>query len=305
MGRVRGRHLLRWSKGGGESVANFSMVYARSALCDARFGQKAYGLRGFGRIGCVNQGVFGQKIGIGAKAAKRRGGCRERAGDGVAGAMTAGEGHEGDAAAGRGVSLRVSGRGGRTRGSLVGGANARGATVTAACVMRPSCGNGERERLRTCGGGECGQRSRGGAKRVGATNSAACCAGPMPPELAAPRVRLSTLQRPAPSAPAAFAPPLACRNLARSALLRLRSRALWPQHDPQPPFASYGRAPLHVPPKLLGLVLPGLAYPAASASVPARAPHHARVRPTAPALSAPPGRSAPDGSGSPAWRRCA
>ena len=189
---MRGRHLLRWSKGGGESVANFSMVYARSALCDARFGQKAYGLRGFGRIGCVNQGVFGQKIGIGAKAAKRRGGCRERAGDGVAGAMTAGEGHEGDAAAGRGgepAGLRSGGGepaglrsgGSEPAGRRSGGANARGATVTVACVMRPSCGNGERERLRTCGDGECGQRSRGGAKRVGATNSAACCTGLRPP----------------------------------------------------------------------------------------------------------------------------
>lgn len=230
----------------------------------------------------------GEGGGWGRGGDDRGGGARRRRGSG---------------AGGEPAGLRSGG--GEPAGRWSGGANARGATVTAACVMRPSCGNGERERLRTCGGGECGQRSRGGAKRVGATNSAACCAGPMPPELAAPRVRLSTLQRPAPSAPAAFAPPLACRNLARSALLRLRSRALWPQHDPQPPFASYGRAPLHVPPKLLGLVLPGLAYPAASASVPARAPHHARVRPTAPALSAPPGRSAPDGSGSPAWRRCA
>ena len=99
---MRGRHLLRWSKGGGESVANFSMVYARSALCDARFGQKAYGLRGFGRIGCVNQGVFGQKIGIGAKAAKRRGGCRE----GAANPRVSGRGE---------ANPRVAGRGGRMR----------------------------------------------------------------------------------------------------------------------------------------------------------------------------------------------
>lgn len=225
-------------------MANFSMVYARSALCDARFGQKAYGLRGFGRIGCVNQGVFGQKIGIGAKAVKRRGGCRERVGGWGrgGGAMTAGKGHEGDTAAGRGANPWVAGRGrgGEPAGRRSGGANARGGTVTAACVMRPSCGNGERERLRTCGDGECGQRSRGGAKRVGATNSAACRAGPMPPELAALRVRLSTLQRPAAFAPQrpAFASSRAYRNPARPASLRPRSRALWPQRDPRPPFAK-------------------------------------------------------------------
>ncbi len=273
MGRVRGRHLLRWSKGGGESVANFSMVYARSALCDARFGQKAYGLRGFGRIGCVNQGVFGQKIGIGAKAAKRRGGCRERAGAGVAGAMTAGEGHEGDAAAGRGVNPRVSGRGagggepaglrsragggepaglrsraggepaglrsggGEPAGRRSGGANARGATVTAACVMRPPCGNGERERLRTCGGGECGQRSRGGcqARRRDELGRMLCRAH-------APRTRSAEsppfhASAPCPQRPA-FASSRAYRNPARSASLRLRSRALWPQRDPRPPFAK-------------------------------------------------------------------
>ena len=282
MGRVRGRHLLRWSKGGGESVANFSMVYARSALCDARFGQKAYGLRGFGRIGCVNQGVFGQKIGIGAKAAKRRGGCRERAGAGVAGAMTAGEGHEGDAAGGggggargpppggrappggaggggggppggagggggggepAGLRSRAGGEpaglrsGGRTRGSTVGGANARGATVTAACVMRPPCGNGERERLRTCGGGECGQRSRGGcqARRRDELGRMLCRAH-------APRTRSAEsppfhASAPCPQRPA-FASSRAYRNPARSASLRLRSRALWPQRDPRPPFAK-------------------------------------------------------------------
>ena len=284
-------------------MANFSMVYARSALCDARFGQKAYGLRGFGRIGCVNQGVFGQKIGIGAKAAKRRGGCRERAGDGVAGAMTAGGGHEGDAAAGRGgepAGLRSGG--GEPAGLRSGGSEPAG---------------------RRSGGGECARgdghggvrnaaivrerRAREAAnvrgRRVRTTIARGCQArrcdelGRMlyraqAPELAALRVRLSTLQRPAPSAPPS---PPSSRTatwlaLPRSAPLRSRS------HD---------RAPLHVPPKLLGVALLGLAYPAASASAPARAPHHARVRPTAPALSAPPDRSALDGSGSPAWRRCA
>ena len=294
-------------------MANFSMVYARSALCDARFGQKAYGLRGFGRIGCVNQGVFGQKTGIGAKAAKRRGRYRERTGDGVAGAMTAGEGREGDAAAGRGVnprvsgrgregvSLRVSGRGGRTRGSPVGGecarVDGRGANprVAGQGGVRDAAVAQGAANARGCerAGGECGQRSRGGAKRAGATNSAACCAGLISPELAALGVRLSTLQRPASSAPPSPPPARTATWLALPRFVR--------------EVGSYGPSATLGPVREAMTGRPSTCLRSSSA-LRTRQPRPRRPARAPAALSRPmppPDRSALGGSGSPAWRRCA
>ena len=132
--------------------------------------------------------------------------------------MTAGEGHEGDAAAGRGgepAGLRSGG--GEPAGLRSGGSEPAG---------RRSGGGGRGTGGRHGGGG---YAARGGAppageaghvrgRRVRTTIARGCQArrcdelGRMlyraqAPELAALRVRLSTLQRPAPSAPAAFAPP--------------------------------------------------------------------------------------------------